>query len=70
MPCKGRTPALAQQHEHTQERLASRRERNAALQAKLDRKRQLIRQLRHQRDQALELLRALRQLMALVIRQP
>ena len=61
---------LAQQLGHTQERLVARRERNTALQAKLDRKRQLIRQLRHQRDQALELLRALRQLLALVIRQP
>ena len=61
---------LAQQLGHTQERLVARRERNTALRAKLDRKRQLIRQLRHQRDQALELLRALRQLLALVIRQP
>ncbi|MBE9172779.1 hypothetical protein IQ216_06695 [Cyanobium sp. LEGE 06143] len=66
---EGRHSALSQQQEHTQERLAARRERNAALQVKLDRKRQLIRQLRHQRDHALALLGALRQLIARAIRQ-
>lgn len=55
---------LAQQLQHARALVLARRERNAALQAKLDRKRQLIRQLRHQRDHALALLRALRRLMA------